>query len=93
MTEHQLSECDVEEYVEGTMINMFYDYDGEEWEIATRSTVGGKTNYTISRFSTLTFRDMFLEACNNADFDFALLDKTLCYSFVLQQKLLLTNLH
>ena len=84
MTEHQLSECDVEEYVEGTMINMFYDNDSEEWEIATRSTTGGKTNYTISRFSTLTFRDMFLEACNNSDFEFEILDKTLCYSFVLQ---------
>jgi hypothetical protein len=27
---------------------------------------------------------MFLEACNNADFEFEILDKTLCYSFVLQ---------
>lgn len=84
MSQHQLSECEVEEYVEGTMINMFYDYECEEWEISTRSTVGGKTNYTISRFSSLTFRDMFLEACNNAGFEFEILDKTLCYSFVLQ---------
>ena len=84
MTQHDLYDCVVEEYVEGTMINLFYEEDSGEWEIATRSTVGGKTNYTISRFSSLSFRDMFLEASNNANFEFDILDKTLCYSFVLQ---------
>ena len=43
-----------EEFVEGTMINLFYDYSscadsssGEdgEWEISTRSTVGAKMYY------------------------------------------------
>jgi hypothetical protein len=84
ITQHNLEQCVVEEYVEGTMINMFYDQDIEEWELATRSTVGGKVNYFISRFTNINFREMFLEACNNASFEFSILDKTLCYSFVLQ---------
>lgn len=84
MIQNDLSECVVEDYVEGTMFNMFYDEDSAEWEIATRSTIGGKSNYMISRYSSLTFRDMFLEASNNADFEFDILDKSLCYSFVLQ---------
>ena len=32
-----------EEFVEGTMINMFWT--GNEWEIATRSSVGGKVAF------------------------------------------------
>ena len=32
-----------EEYIEGTMINMFWT--GTEWEIATRSSVGGKVAF------------------------------------------------
>lgn len=84
MNNHHLNECVVEEYVEGTMINMFYDHEAEQWEIATRSTIGGKTSYNISSFANHTFRTMFLEASNNANFDFDILDKSLCYSFVLQ---------
>tara|TARA_Y100000994_G_C15692853_1_gene442242 strand:+ start:589 stop:1794 length:1206 start_codon:yes stop_codon:yes gene_type:complete len=84
MTQHDINECVVEEYVEGTMVNMFYDNDSEEWEIATRSTVGGKTNFIVSSFNNHTFRSMFLEASNNANFEYDILDKTLCYSFVLQ---------
>ena len=84
IAQHNLEQCIVEEYVEGTMINMFYDPDIEEWELATRSTVGGKVNYFISSFTNINFREMFLEACNNASLEFDILDKTLCYSFVLQ---------
>ena len=32
MNNHHLNECVVEEYVEGTMINMFYDNEAEQWE-------------------------------------------------------------
>ena len=84
INQHNLEHCVIEEYVEGTMINVFYDTDNEYWEIATRSTVGGKVNYFISSFTNINFREMFLEACNTANLEFDILDKTLCYSFVLQ---------
>lgn len=79
---HIESECVAEEYVEGTMINLFYDIEQQDWEIATKTTVGGKVNY----FNTnkMFFRQMFLEACNEANLEFDSLNKKLCYSFVMQ---------
>jgi hypothetical protein len=79
---YQPSECISEEFIEGTMINMFYS--NNEWEIATKSSVGGKTYY-FQQDEKLTFRHMFLDACNKMNFDFdTCLNKDYCYSFVLQ---------
>lgn len=80
------SECYAEEYIEGTMINLYFDEILNDWNVATRSTVGAKiTFYKHSiRDNNLTFRDMFLQTC---DIDFDVLDKKICYSFVLQHKL------
>lgn len=83
-------DCVAEEFIEGTMINMFY-HKGQ-WEIATKSSVGGKTYY-FKQESTkndesknkITFRQMFLECCNEIDFDFdKYLNKENCYTFVFQ---------
>ena len=74
-----------EELVEGTMINLFRDTSRTkegEWEIATRSTVGGKCKFWKN--TDLTFRRMFLESCNDANLDLDVLDKNYCYSFVMQ---------
>lgn len=78
---HEQEKCKAEKYVEGTMINMFYD---EEWEISTKSTVGGKILFFRVGGVNTTFRSMFLEACNYVNLDFDKMDKSLCYSFVLQ---------
>ena len=83
------ADCRIEEYVEGTMINVFWDStigDEGDWEIATRSSVGAKMAFFTSGTVTPsdTFRGMFLEACNNAGLEFENLDKDVCYSFVLQ---------
>ena len=75
------SDCVAEEFIEGTMINLFYD---EEWEIATRSSVGGKISFFYSKEASETFRKMFLDACNANNLEFDRLDKNICYSFVLQ---------
>jgi len=63
----------VDEFLDGTMINAFYD---GSWKIATRTVVGANCTF----YSTKTFHDMFHETNINYD----LLDKELCYSFVLQ---------
>ena len=76
------NDCIAEEYIEGTMINMFYD--DNEWEIATRSSVGGRLSFFNSCENKKTFRTMFLEACNKVNLNFEKLNKNLCYSFVLQ---------
>jgi hypothetical protein len=61
-----------EEFVEGTMINVFWDdsigLDGG-WEIATRNTVGATSSFYKSKQSK-TFRDMFLEASNQNNMNF-----------------------
>ena len=75
-----------EEFVEGTMINVFWDdsigLDGA-WEIATRNTVGATSSFYKSKQSK-TFRDMFLEASYENNMSFNLLDKKYSYSFVVQ---------
>jgi len=63
----------IDEFIDGTMINAFYD---DDWKIATRTVVGAKCTF----YSTKTFHEMFHETNINYD----LLDKELCYSFVLQ---------
>jgi hypothetical protein len=69
--------------IEGTMINLFYS--NNIWEIATKSTVGGNINfYKNYEESNKTFRSMFFEICEYIGFDFDILNKQYCYSFVMQ---------
>jgi hypothetical protein len=75
-----------EEFVEGTMINVFWDDAigvSGGWEIATRNTVGATSSFYKGP-QAKTFRDMFLEAAKEANLKFDNLIKTICYSFVLQ---------
>jgi len=71
-----------EEFVEGTMINVFFDNDLLRWQIATRNTVGGEVSFY--KLSDKTFNDMFMEACQQNNFHFTTLNPKFCYSFVLQ---------
>lgn len=75
-----------EEFVEGTMINVFWDSKiglSGGWEISTRNKVGAVSSFYKSSNSK-TFRDMFLEAAKNNNLDLVSLHKNFCYSFVLQ---------
>lgn len=76
------SNFEVEELVEGTMMNLFWNDHNEDWEISTKSSVGAK--YSFNQDNRKTFRAMFLEAMNTQDLDFNQFDPNLCYSFVLQ---------
>ena len=75
-----------EEFVEGTMINVFWDDSiglNGGWEIATRNTVGATSSF-YKGSSAKTFRDMFLEAAKENNLELESLTKSNCYSFVLQ---------
>ena len=78
------SENDVEylEYVDGTMINVYYDDINNTWEIATRSNIGAK--YKFFDNCEKTFNEMFFEAFNAMNLDFKDFKKGYSYSFVLQ---------
>ena len=86
-------EVSIEEFVDGVMVNMFWDEEEEEWEIATRSSVGGRVSFfTTGAFNTpTTFRYMFLECINETEMIEGVktpwmdnLDRSVCYSFVLR---------
>lgn len=75
-----------EEFVEGTMINVFWDSTiglSGSWEISTRNTVGADSTF-YKNTNTQTFRSMFLEAAKENNLILDKLNKTYCYSFVLQ---------
>ena len=72
----------IEELVEGTMINLFFDTFKKEWEIATRSNIGGKIKY-VQEPDKKSFREMFLDACNFTELDFDTLPENHSFSFVL----------
>jgi hypothetical protein len=71
------------EFVEGTMINVFWDPLLENWEIATRNNVGATTSF-YKNGTGKTFREMFFEAAKENNLFIEKLNKELCYSFVLQ---------
>jgi hypothetical protein len=63
----------VEEFIDGTMINLFYD---GSWKLCTRSIMDAKCTF----YSPKTFNQLFNETQINYDE----LNTSLCYSFVLQ---------
>lgn len=74
-----------EEFVEGTMINVFFDRNSGEnglWRIATKSTVDGFSKFFST--SEKTFNAMFTEACFKNNLIISGLNPLFCYSFVLQ---------
>jgi hypothetical protein len=76
-----------QEFVEGTMINVFWDKTSGlsgSWEFATRNTVGGEVSFYKNKKNDKTFREMFLEASQNAGFNLNMLNPVYCYSFILQ---------
>ena len=72
----------IEEFIEGTMINMFYNTLTQEWDIASRSSVGARCSFYQDK--KITFRTMFLVAMNRLKYNFEDFNKNLCYSWILQ---------
>ena len=73
----------LEEFVEGTMINVFHD--GIEWQISTRTCIGGSnTFYNNGVAGAKSFKTMFEEVCRDVSFSYDMLDKDTSYSFIMQ---------
>ena len=81
MNNYKEEQCISEEFIEGTMINLFYDNDINKWEIASKSTVGG--NIAFYKDSP-TFAELFYEICAELNVNFDNYSKEYCYSFVMQ---------
>jgi hypothetical protein len=94
LSDANTNEWYAEEFVEGTMINLFYSSgpSGEAWEIATKNTIGGNALFyspknpkeEIEIRESDTFRNMFFDTCAKIGFDYENLPKDVVYSFVLQ---------
>lgn len=81
--EYNMTELVAEEFVEGTMINVFWDIRNNIWAITTKKTIDANCYFFIQK-PQLTFREMFFDACKFCNLDLDNLDKSCCYSFVLQ---------
>jgi len=72
----------VEDFVDGVMVNLFFDPYKQTWRLATRSRLDAD-----NKFFDHTFAELFLPtwtAYNNGVLSFDMLNKNLGYSFVLQ---------
>jgi hypothetical protein len=77
-----------EDFIEGTMINVFFDRLINSWRHATRSTVDAKgAFYCDSSSVKKSFSDMFIDACSQNNLSLGSLNPQFCYSFVLQHPL------
>lgn len=77
-----LGDCEVLEFSEGTMVNMYYDTIEGGWELATRSNIGARCKFY--KDTPNDFRRMFLEAFTRLSLGFSDFNAKYCYSFVLQ---------
>ena len=89
INQHPLDECVLEEFIDGTMINIFWSEVANEWIVNTKSNIGANSHFFVFPTTqceksnhTKSFHDMFFEALG--DFDLSSLDKSCSYSFVLQ---------
>ena len=73
----------IEEFVEGTMINVYYNNISKKWEIATKNNIGG-TN-VFYKDSSYSFGDLFYDTCKYVGLNLEdKLNKKYCYSFVMK---------
>lgn len=76
---HSAKDIVSEEFVEGTMVNVFWD--GSEWKQSTKSKLDADCFFFDTNGS---FYRMFADAILSAKLDLSTLNKSYCYSFVMQ---------
>ena len=74
-------DCIAEEFVEGTMINLFYDESLKKWQIATKSSVGANIRYFKDQKN---FNKLFEEVLEHLNIKLENFNKKFSYSFVMQ---------
>ena len=72
-----------QEFVEGTMINVFWDPSVSEFITSTKNTVGADSSFFV-KTPRKTFREMFEETVTYINLEVNSLNKDYCYSFVMQ---------
>ena len=77
-----LQKVKLEEFIEGTMINCFYDKEERDWMVSTRSVVGAKT--VFNKDVQKTFKEMFDEAFATMKLNWDMFNREYVYSLVLQ---------
>lgn len=76
---HSAKDIISEEFVEGTMVNVFWD--GSDWKKATKSKMDARCFF----FDTNgVFYHLFNETLQHVNLDLNTLNKSYCYSFVMQ---------
>jgi hypothetical protein len=75
----QTSDYQMEHFVDGVMIGMWFDKYNNVWQYHTRSTIGANCRYYSQ---TQSFRNMFEYAARALNWDS--LDKDACYTWMLQ---------
>jgi hypothetical protein len=81
MEKYNASECIAEEFIEGTMINLFYDQEANKWEIASKTSVGCDVSFFRDQ---PMFSELFSDVCEHLELDVSKFSKEYCYNFVLQ---------
>lgn len=71
----------IEEIIEGTMINLFFDKHVDKWVIASKSNIGANCKFFAE---SITFNEMYQECLLNSSLNYDCLNKEYCYSFVIQ---------
>ena len=77
-----------EEFINGIMINLYWDTEKDDWEIASKNSIGA---YDYPFYSIKSIRNLFLESLpNNFDISklplYSINNLPLTYSFVLQHR-------
>ena len=76
---HSAKDIVSEEFVEGTMVNVFWD--GNDWKKTTKSKINAECFFFDTNGG---FSHLFEEALQSANLDLNALNKSYCYSFVMQ---------
>lgn len=71
----------IEENIEGTMINLFFDKHIQKWVYASKSNIGANCKFYVD---TISFHEMYEECLLNSKLNYDELNKQFCYSFVIQ---------
>ena len=74
-------DCIAEEFVEGTMINLYYNFELNNWEIATKSCIGGNIKYFKDQ---PTFKELFFDICKELNINLNEFNVKYSYNFVMQ---------